>query len=96
MRWITGSCTVRGRSERTRATASLTSLTASAGSVSSRKSIVVVDSPSVIEDAMCRTPEMPATAFSTIFVTCVSISAGAAPNCGTATETIGRSTLGAG
>ena len=45
-------------------------------------------------EMMCLTPVMPATASSTCLVTCVSSSAGAAPDCVTVTETIGTSMLG--
>src|SRR5207302_2810582 len=56
--------------------------------------IVVNDSPSVIDDEMCRTPSTPDTPSSIVLVTCDSSSAGAAPNCETATEITGMSALG--
>src|SRR5262245_16518287 len=56
--------------------------------------MVVSDSPSVIEDEMWRTPSTPETASSIVLVTCDSSSAGAAPNCETATETTGMSADG--
>ena len=56
--------------------------------------MVVSDSPSVIEDEMCRTPSTPETPSSMVLVTWDSSSAGAAPNCETATEITGISALG--
>jgi len=54
----------------------------------------VTDSPSVIDDEMCRTPSTPETPSSIVLVTCDSSSDGAAPNCETATEITGMSALG--
>src|SRR5947208_14730441 len=54
--------------------------------VSSANWIVVSDKPSVIEEEMYRTPSTPDTPSSIVLVTCDSSSAGAAPNCDTATE----------
>ena len=93
-RWISGSLTFCGRLARTLVTASLTSLSARSVLVSSANWIVVSDSPSVIDDEMCRTPSTPETPSSMVFVTCDSSSAGAAPNCDTATEITGMSALG--
>ena len=93
-RWIIGSSMVRGRLARARVTASLTSLSARSVLVSSRNVIVVVEMPSVIEEVMCLTPSTPETASSTVLVTCVSSSAGAAPNCVMVTETTGMSAFG--
>ena len=56
--------------------------------------MVVTDKPSVIEEEMCRTPSTPETPSSIVLVTCASSSAGAAPNCETATDTTGMSALG--
>ncbi len=56
--------------------------------------MVVSDNPSVIDDEMCRTPSTPETPSSMVLVTCDSSSAGAAPNCETATEITGMSALG--
>src|SRR6266498_5618972 len=78
-RWISGSLTFCGRLARTLVTASLTSLSARSVLVSSANWIVVSDSPSVIEDEMCRTPSTPETPSSMVLVTCDSSSAGAAP-----------------
>jgi hypothetical protein len=55
---------------------------------------VVTDRPSVIDDVMWRTPSTPETPSSIVLVTCDSSSAGAAPNCETATEITGMSALG--
>src|SRR6202789_2016056 len=93
-RWIKGSLTFCGRLERTRVTASLTSFNARSVLVSSATWIVVTDKPSVIDDEMCRTPSTPDTPSSMVLVTCDSSSAGAAPNCETATEITGISALG--
>src|SRR5208282_5787017 len=79
---------------RTRVTASLTSFNARSVLVSSANWIVVTDRPSVIDDEMCRTPSTPDTPSSMVLVTCDSSSAGAAPNCETATEITGISALG--
>src|SRR6266498_2054816 len=78
-RWISGSLTFCGRLERTRVTASLTSLSARSVLVSSANWIVVTDRPSVIDDEICRTPSTPDTPSSMVLVTCDSSSAGAAP-----------------
>ena len=94
MRWMTGSSIVRGKSPRFVAIASLTSFRARSRSVSSRNSRTVVDVPSVSVDVMCFTPAIFATASSTTFVTCVSSSAGAAPDCVIFTDTIGISMFG--
>src|SRR6185312_15793551 len=56
--------------------------------------MVVTDRPSVIDDEICRTPSTPETPSSMVLVTCASSSAGAAPNCETATEITGISALG--
>src|SRR5436190_564749 len=93
-RWISGSLTFCGRLERTRVTASLTSLSARSVLVSSANWIVVTDRPSVIDDEICRTPSTPDTPSSIVLVTCDSSSAGAAPNCATATDITGMSALG--
>src|SRR5438876_8612558 len=93
-RWISGSLTFCGRLERTRVTASLTSLSARSVLVSNANWIVVRASPSVIDDEICRTPSTPDTPSSIVLVTCDSNSAGAAPNCDTATEITGISAEG--
>jgi len=93
-RWISGSLTFCGKLARTRVTASLTSLSARSVLVSSANWIVVTDRPSVIEDEMCRTPSTPDTPSSMVLVTWLSSSAGAAPNCATATEITGMSAAG--
>ena len=93
-RWISGSVTFCGRLARTRVTASLTSFSARSVLVSSANWIVVSDSPSVIDEEMCRTPSTPDTPSSIVLVTCDSSSAGAAPNCETATEITGMSAEG--
>ena len=93
-RWISGSLTFCGRLERTRVTASLTSLSARSVLVSSANWMVVTDTPSVIDEVMCRTPSTPETPSSTVLVTWDSSSAGAAPNCDTATEITGMSAEG--
>src|SRR5258708_24831154 len=93
-RWISGSVTFCGRLLRTLVTASLTSFSARSVLVSSANSIVVTDRPSVIDDEMCRTPSTPDTPSSMVLVTCDSSSAGAAPNCATATEITGMSAEG--
>ncbi len=95
MRSTTGSSMPRGRSPRMRATASLTSFSARSVPTSSRSSTVVVELPSVTLEVTCLTPATLATASSTLRVTWVSSSAGAAPVSVTETETIGTSTLGA-
>src|SRR3954453_6033225 len=56
--------------------------------------MVVSDSPSVIDDEMCRTPSTPETPSSIVLVTWDSSSAGAAPNCEIATEITGMSAFG--
>ena len=94
MRSMMGSSMVRGRSARTSATASLTSFKDRSVSVPSRNSRIVDDMPSVKVEVICLTPVMFATASSMTFVTCVSSSAGAAPDCVTFTETIGTSMFG--
>ena len=68
-----------GRLTRTWSTAVRTSSVAFCMSVPSSNSIEVVDEPSETLDEMCLTLAMPAIAFSTGRVTCVSICAGAAP-----------------
>src|SRR4051794_14367829 len=93
-RWISGSLTFCGRVEGTGGAASLTSFTARAGLGLSANWIVVSDSPSVIDDEMWRTPSTPDTPSSIVLVTCDSSSAGAAPNCDTATEITGMSAFG--
>jgi hypothetical protein len=93
-RWISGSLTFCGRLARTRVTASLTSFSARSVLVSSANCIVVTERPSVIDDEICRTPSTPDTPSSMVLVTCDSSSAGAAPNCETATEITGMSALG--
>src|ERR1700732_1548134 len=93
-RWIKGSVTFCGRLERTRVTASLTSFSARSVLVSSANWIVVTDSPSVIDDEMCRTPSTPDTPSSIVLVTCDSSSGGGGPNCDTATEITGMSAEG--
>src|ERR1700755_3717262 len=93
-RWINGSVTFCGRLARTRVTASLTSFNARSVLVSSANWIVVTDRPSVIDEEMCRTPSTPDTPSSMVLVTWDSSSAGAAPNCDTATEITGMSALG--
>ena len=93
-RWIRGSATFCGRLERTRVTASLMSLIARSVLVSSANWMVVTDRPSVIEEVMWRTPSTPETPSSMVLVTCDSSSAGAAPNCATATEITGMSAEG--
>src|SRR5881227_3706945 len=55
-RWISGSLTFCGRLARTRVTASLTSFSARSVLVSSANWMVVSESPSVIDEEMCRTP----------------------------------------
>ena len=89
-----GSSIERGRSMRTRAMASLTSFKARSWFTSSWNWIIVCDDPSVTVEVMCLTPLMPANASSTLRVTCVSSSAGAAPDCVTRTMTTGMSMLG--
>src|SRR3954453_14678503 len=93
-RWISGSLTFCGRLERTRVTASLTSLSARSVLVSSANWIVVTDRPSVIDDEICRTPSTRDTPPSMVLVPWLSRAAGAAPNCATATEITGMSALG--
>src|SRR6185312_14729767 len=93
-RWISGSLTFCGRLARTRVTASLTSFSARSVLVSRLNWMVVTDRPSVIDDEICRTPSTPETPSSMVLVTCASSSAGAAPNCETATEITGISALG--
>src|ERR1700728_2248907 len=93
-RWISGSLTFCGKLLRTRVTASLTSFSARSVLVSRTNWIVVTDSPSVIDDEMCRTPSTPDTPSSMVLVTWDSSSAGAAPNCETVTEITGISALG--
>src|ERR1700733_3116384 len=93
-RWISGSLTFCGKLARTRVTASLTSFNAGSVLVSSANWIVVIDSPSVIDDEMWRTPSTPEMPSSIVLVTWDSSSAGAAPNCETATEITGISALG--
>ena len=56
--------------------------------------MVVTDRPSVIEEVMWRAFSTPETPSSMILVTCDSSSAGAAPNCATATEMTGMSAFG--
>src|SRR5215510_5119473 len=56
--------------------------------------MVVSDRPSVIDEVICRTPSTPETASSMVLVTWDSSSAGAAPNCDTATEITGMSADG--
>src|SRR5712691_9793653 len=56
--------------------------------------MIVTEEPSVIDDEMCLTPVMLATASSTSFVTWLSSSVGAAPDCVTVMETMGTSMLG--
>ena len=56
--------------------------------------MVVTDRPSVTEEMMWRAPSTPETPSSIVFVTCASISAGAAPNCETTTEISGMSAAG--
>ena len=56
--------------------------------------MVVLETPSVIDDWMCRTPSTPETASSIALVTWVSSSAGDAPNCTMVTEMTGISTFG--
>src|SRR3712207_1119761 len=56
-----------------------------------RNSTAVVDTPSTTVEVTVFTPAMPATASSTCLVTCVSISAGAAPDWVTVTATMGTS-----
>ena len=89
-----GSLIVRGSSWRTFATASFTSLTARSVLVPSWNSMVVIEDPSVMDDLMCLIFETPATESSTLFVTWVSSSTGAAPSWVISTVTIGMSTFG--
>src|SRR5262245_49550626 len=89
-----GSSMPRGRSARTRATASFTSLSARSASVPNRKVIVVFETPSEINDMTWWDPATLATASSTFLVTCVSSAPGDAPNCVIKTVTRGTSTLG--
>src|SRR5215470_5821517 len=89
-----GSSMVRGRLERTRATASLTSLRARSVLVSNRKVTTVLEMPSVIEELIWWAPSMPETASSSVLVTCVSSSAGPAPNWVIVTEMTGTSMFG--
>src|SRR5262249_31433494 len=72
----------------------LTSLVARSLSVPSSNSMLVVEIPSSMIDVMCLMLPMPATASSTLRVTCVSSSTGAAPACVTVTDTTGMSMLG--
>src|SRR5215471_16195832 len=94
VRVITGSLIEPGSSPRTRVTASRTSLTARSMSLPKMNSTEVADVPSVTVDMMCVTSPTVATAFSTMRVTCVSSSAGAAPGSPTVTVTTGMSTSG--
>ena len=63
-------------------------------SISSQNSITVEDLPSVNVEVTCLTPETLDTASSTLRATCVSSSAGAAPDWVTVTEMIGTSMFG--
>ena len=94
MRRTIGSSMPRGRSPRTRVTASFTSLSARSVSVPNRKVIVVLETPSVIDDLRWWAPATLATASSTFLVTCPSSSPGDAPNCDTRTDMRGTSTFG--
>src|SRR5262249_31475982 len=91
---MSGSSTPCGRLARERVTASFTSLSARSVLVSSRNVIVVTDTPSVMDEAMWRTPSTPETPSSMVLVTWASSSAGAAPNWVTITDTRGMSALG--
>ena len=71
-----------------------TSLTARSVSVSKRNSTVVTELPSMIEEEICRTPAIPATASSTRRVTLFSNSSGDAPDWLTAIVTTGKATFG--
>ena len=55
---------------------------------------IVAEIPSLIEEAILSAPSIPATASSTLLVTCPSSSLGAAPNCVIATEMTGTSMFG--
>src|ERR1700685_1153340 len=55
---------------------------------------IVEEEPSVTCDMMCQTPLRPATASSTVLVTCDSSSDGAAPDCVISACTIGMSMFG--
>ena len=94
-RSMSGSSMVRGRSARMRPTASFTSFSARSLLTSSCSSTSVVETPSATEEVKCFTPATLATASSTLRVTWVSSSAGAAPDWVIAMETMGTSTLGA-
>src|ERR1700733_6349770 len=76
-RWISGSLTFCGRLARTRVTASLTSFSTRSVLVSRTNWIVVTDSPSGIDDEMCRTPSTPDPPSSMGLVTWDSSSVGA-------------------
>src|SRR5690349_16040144 len=89
-----GSSIARGRSERILVTASLTSFSARSVSTSSQNSMTVDDLPSVSVEVTCLTPETLATESSILRATCVSSSAGAAPDCVTVTEMTGTSMFG--
>jgi hypothetical protein len=93
-RVMTGSLALPGSSARMRVTASRTSFTARSMSLPKTNSTVVLDTPSWTLEVMCTTSPTVATEFSTMRVTWVSISAGAAPVSVTVTVTYGMSTSG--
>ncbi len=86
-RVITGSLTLPGRSLRMRVTASRTSFTARSMFLPKTNSTVVLETPSWTLEVMCTTSPTVATEFSTMRVTWVSSSAGAAPASVTVTVT---------
>ena len=94
MLWIIGSSTPAGKLPRMRATASFTSCNAFWVGTSRRNSIAVTEEPSDNVEDICFTPEMPAAASSTIFVTWVSSSDGVEPDCATVTAMMGTSMFG--
>ncbi len=79
MRVTMGASIPPGRSPRIWSMASFVSCTAFSVGTSMRNSTTVVERPSTTVEVMFFTPVTPATASSISLVTCVSISAGAAP-----------------